>query len=230
MLRKRIIIALLFGLAGAGVLIWLGLWQLERLQWKNAMLVQIEARIGSAPVAIPEQPDKARNQFLPVVMTGRILTAEIHVLASVQKIGAGYRIISAFQMDDGRRLMLDRGFVAIAAKDAPRPEVGAEIIGNLHWPDEINSATPEPDLGAAIWFARDIPAMAKVLGTEPVLVVQRHSSEASPVSSPFPVTSSGIPNRHLEYVVTWFGLALVWLGMTAYLIWRIRREPTTKAK
>ena len=229
-MKKRIIIALLFGLIGAGILAALGLWQLDRLQWKNVMLAQIEARIGSAPVAIPAQPNQARDQYLPVQITGRIMPDEIHVLASVQKIGAGYRIISVFVLDDGRRVMLDRGFVAIAAKAAPRPEVAAEIIGNLHWPDEINSATPVPDQAAAIWFARDIVAMAEVLHTEPVLVVQRHSSEARLVTSPFAVTSSGIPNRHLEYVVTWFGLALVWLGMTAYLIWRIRRERTAKAK
>lgn len=223
-MKKRIIIALLFGLVGAGVLAGLGLWQLDRLQWKNEMLAQIEARIGSAPVAVPAEPNQVRDQYMPVQMTGRIMPDEIHVLASVQKIGAGYRIISAFRLDDGRRVMLDRGFVAIAAKDAPRPGVDAEIIGNLHWPDEINSATPVPDQAAAIWFARDIAAMAKALGTEPVLVVQRHSSEAALVTSPFPVTSSGIPNRHLEYVVTWFGLALVWLGMTAYLIWRMTRR------
>ncbi len=229
-MKRRIIIALLFGLVGAGVLIWLGLWQLERLQWKAVMLAQIEARIGSEPVAIPIDPISTRDQFMPVKMAGVILQDEIHILASVQKIGPGYRIISAYEMNGGRRVMLDRGFVAISAKDAQRPEVAAEIIGNLHWPDEINSATPVPDVKRGIWFARDIVAMAKVLGTEPVLVVQRDSSEATLVTSPFPVTSSGIPNRHLEYVVTWFGLALVWLGMTAYLIWRIRRERTAKAK
>ncbi len=188
------------------------------------MLAQIEARIGSAAVPVPVAVDAVRDQYLPVRMTGRILPEEIHVLASVKKMGAGFRIISTFVGMDGRRVMLDRGFVAITAKNALRPEVAAEIVGNLHWPDEINSATPVPDLDAGIWFARDVVAMAKALRTEPLLIVQRESSEAHLVTSPFPVTSSGIPNRHLEYVVTWFGLALVWLGMTAYLIWRIRRK------
>ena len=229
-MKKRIIIALLFGLIGAGILSALGLWQLDRLQWKAKMLTQIEARIHSAPVALPDDPRAAQDQYLPVKMAGTILPQEIHILASVQKVGPGYRIISAFETTEGRRVMLDRGFVAIAAKEAPRPEVTAEIIGNLHWPDEINNATPKPDIEKAIWFARDIPAMAATLDTEPVMIVQRHSSEATLVTSPFPVTSSGIPNRHLEYVVTWFGLALVWLGMTAYLIWRIRRERTAKAQ
>ena len=223
-MQKSIITALLFGLVGASVLVSLGLWQLDRMQWKAKMLVQIEARIDSAPVAIPAHPNEVRDQYMPVEMTGDILPEEIHILASVQKIGPGYRIISAFELDDGRRVMLDRGFVAIVAKNALRPKVRAKIIGTLHWPDEINGSTPKPDIKAAIWFARDISAMAKTLKTEPVLVVQRYSSEATLVTSPFAVSSSGIPNRHLEYVVTWFGLALVWLGMTAYLILRIRRK------
>ena len=220
---KRIITPLIFGVLGAAILIGLGVWQLQRLQWKAVTLEQIEAKIAAVPVPIPDSPNKTEHQFLPVEIDGTITGEEIHVLASVQKIGPGYRIISAFEIDDGRRLLLDRGFVAINAKTAARPAAQVKIVGNLLWPDEINSATPPPDHKRAIWFARDVAAMAAHLDTEPVLVVQRHSSESSLVTSPFPVDSSSIPNRHLEYVVTWFGLALVWLGMTAYLIWRIRR-------
>ncbi|HHI70132.1 MAG TPA: SURF1 family protein [Rhodobacteraceae bacterium] len=221
---KRIITPLLFGLIGVAILVSLGVWQLQRLKWKTGILAQIDAKIAADPVPLPANPDPVRDQYLPVRISGTISTDEIHILASVQKIGPGYRIISAFETDDGRRVLLDRGFVAIPAKDAPRPEVHAVIIGNLLWPDEITSATPKPDQKRKIWFARDIPAMAAALHSEPVLVVQRESDEVSLVTTPFPVTSAGIPNRHLEYVVTWFGLALAWLGMTTYLIWRIRRR------
>jgi surfeit locus 1 family protein len=37
------------------------------------------------------------------------------------------------------------------------------------------------------------------------------------------VDTAGIPNDHLEYAVTWFALALVWLGMTAYFLRRPER-------
>ena len=33
-----------------------------------------------------------------------------------------------------------------------------------------------------------------------------------------------IPNDHLEYAITWFGLAAVWAVMTGYLLWRIKRR------
>ncbi|WP_428547781.1 SURF1 family protein [Profundibacter sp.] len=223
-MKKPILVPLLFGLVGAAILVSLGIWQLQRLQWKTAMLAEIDRVIAAEPVPLPDMPNEVADQFLPVDVQGVITQDEIHVLASTKDMGPGYRIISVFETDGGRRIMLDRGFVAVPAKDAPRPAIRARIIGNLLWPDEGGAAIPDPEIDKNIWFARDVAAMATVLNTEPVLLVQRLSSEKKPVTTPFPVTSAGIPNRHLEYVVTWFGLALVWLGMTAYLIWRIRRR------
>jgi len=223
-LLKKLIAPLLIGLVGGAILIALGIWQIQRLHWKEALLAQIESRIHAAPVAIPEDPKASRDEFLAVRMSGTIESPDLQVLASVKGIGAGYRIITAFETDDGRRVLLDRGFVALPAKDAPRPAVHATITGNLRWPDEKNGSTPPRDEKRNIWFARDLQAMAKILDTEPVLVVQRFSDETSPVTTPYPVDTKGIPNNHLQYVVTWFGLAIVWLGMTAYWLWRIRRK------
>jgi surfeit locus 1 family protein len=223
-MRRKMILPLVFGLVGTAILCALGTWQLQRLTWKSTVLEAIDAKILAGPVAIPAQPTQANDQFLPVQATGHIGPEEITILASVQKIGPGYRIIAPFTLEGGRRILLDRGFVAIPAKTAERPRVEAMITGNLHWPDEISSATPVPDLAAGIWFGRDIPAMAAALNTEPVLLVQRNSTEENLVTTPFPVNSAGIPNKHLEYVVTWFGLAIVWFGMTVFFLWRIRQR------
>jgi surfeit locus 1 family protein len=96
------------------------------------------------------------------------------------------------------------------------------VEGNLHWPEEVDGFTPAPDARTGLWFARDVPAMAEALGSEPVLIVAR--SPTAPGIEPLPVDTSHIPNDHLGYAVQWFGLAAVWLGMTAYLLWRIRRR------
>lgn len=221
---KKYIAPVLFGVIGAAILFALGFWQFQRLQWKIGVLAQIDRVILADPAELPNDISEQSHQFLPVKISGTITEDEINVLGSVKKIGPGYRIISAFVTDDGRRIMLDRGYVVTRAKDAPRPALHAVIIGNLHWPDEKGGSIPEPDIKKNIWFARDIPAMAAILKTEPVLVVQRQSDEESRVTTPFPVDSSTIPNRHLEYVVTWWGLALAWLGMSAYLIFRIRHK------
>jgi surfeit locus 1 family protein len=122
--------------------------------------------------------------------------------------------------------MVDRGFLPVAQRAVDRPAAGATVTGNLHWPDEVDSFTPDPDPADRLWFARDVPTLAGVLDTEPVLVVLRETSEPAPFATPFPVDTSGIPNDHLEYAVTWFSLAAVWFGMTLYFVWRMRRQDT----
>lgn len=219
---RRFILPLIFGIVGTAILASLGTWQVRRLTWKEAILAEIDARIVAAPVALPASPAPETDRFLPVRASGTITQDELHVLVSVKKVGPGYRIISAFETEEGRRILLDRGFVFTPRKDAVRPEVQATITGNLHWPDEIDKYTPDNDIDGNIWFSRDVPTMAKALETEPVLLIARETSENDPSVTPLPVDSAGIPNDHLQYAVTWFGLATVWVIMTLYFMWRQR--------
>ncbi len=221
-MNRRFLLPLLFGLIGAAILVSLGLWQVQRLQWKEAILADIEARIGAAPVALPNPLDPERDRFLPVTVKGEFTTAHIDVLTSRKEIGAGYRVVQAFVTETGRRIMVDRGFLPQEMRGLPREALAAEIIGNLHWPAEVDSFTPAPDPKSGLWFARDVPAMAEALETEPVLVVAR--SPTGDGIDPLPVDSAGIPNDHLGYAVTWFSLAFGWVGMTLLFLWRIRRR------
>jgi len=221
---KRMIWPLLLGVVGCAVLLSLGIWQVQRLAWKQALLAEIDAQIVAAPAALPDAPDPARDQFLPVQVSGRILDGEITILASLRSAGPVFRIIRAFETDNGRRILIDMGFVREVERDTPRPGGPADLVGNLHWPDEIDSYTPAPDLGAGIWYGRDIPAMAEALTTEPVLLVLRARPQIDLGVTPFPVDSGSIPNDHLSYAVTWFLLAAVWLGMTLSLVWRISKR------
>ncbi len=118
---KKYIAPIVFGAVGAAILFTLGAWQFQRMQWKKGVLEQIDRVILADPVALPENINKAQHQFLPVKLSGAITEDEIDVLGSVKKIGPGYRIISAFVTDDGRRIMLDRGYVVTRAKEALRP-------------------------------------------------------------------------------------------------------------
>ena len=219
---KRMIVPLLFGLVGSAILISLGVWQMQRLTWKEAVLADIEARIIAAPVAIPAMPDPVVDKYLPVTARGEITGDEVHVLVSQKQIGAGYRIIAAFELLDGRRVLLDRGFVKVQQKKAMRPTGMSQVVGNLHWPDEKGSSIPEPDLKAEIWFARDVPALAAHLNTEPVLIIARNVDLADDPVAPLPVDSASIPNDHLQYALTWFSLALIWMVMTLAFLWRAR--------
>ena len=223
-MTRRLSVALIFGLAGAALLIGLGVWQMQRLAWKEAILAEIAAKIGAEPVALPHAPvtETEDLRYLPVTVSGRFTNEALRVLVSRKQQGAGVRVIEVLEAPDGRRVMVDRGFLPDVRKDEPLSAGAITVTGNLHWPDEVDSFTPPPDAKAGLWFARDVPAMAAALKTEPVLVVA--ASDTGDGIQPMPADTSGIPNDHLGYAIQWFGLATVWLGMTVYLLWRIRRR------
>ena len=210
---------LIFSAAVLAALLALGTWQVRRLGEKRAYLDALEAVIAAAPVAVPAQPDPAADRFRAVTATGRLTGPEVHVLVSTRDFGAGYRIVQAFETD-GRRLLLDRGFIRLTDKNRARDPAEIEVIGNLYWPDETDSFTPPNDLAANIWYARDVPPLAAHLGTEQTMIVALHSRPDDPAIAPLPIDTAGIPNRHLEYVLTWYGLAVTWVLMSAYFLRR----------
>lgn len=217
---RRYLFPLVIGISGAAILISLGLWQMRRLEWKLDYLSQIEARIGGAPVALPDTVSEA-DLYLPVTLTGQFAGPTVQVLVSQKQVGAGHLQITALDLGD-RKVLVDRGFRPLVAADARVPQGTVTVTGNVYWPDRIDSFTPEPEPANNLWFVRDVPALAEHLGTEPILVVARELSQPDPGVTPLPIDTSGVPNDHLEYAITWFGLATVWLGMTALLLWRIR--------
>ena len=221
--RRSILPPLISGIVTTAILLSLGVWQLRRMEWKEAMLAEIQAGINAAPQPIPAQVDPSMK-YMPVTVSGRTTGEEILVLSGTKEFGGGYNIISGFETDDGRRILLDRGFVTQDYRHTPRPATTLEVVGNLHWPQDKSSATPEPDLKAGIWFARDVPAMAKMLKTEPVLVVAAQVEGDAQGVMPIPISIEGVPNSHLSYAVQWFLFAATCAGMTAWLIWRIRRR------
>jgi surfeit locus 1 family protein len=220
-MTRQMIGPLIVGVVGVAILLSLGIWQVQRLAWKRGVLSEISTRITAPAEPLAAVPDPAQDNYQPVIETGMTGDQEIHVLASRKQKGAGYRIITSFSVGQ-RRLMLDRGFIAIEDKDIVRRGKEIRVTGNLHWPVETDSYTPVPDAGAGIWFARDVAAMAAALETEAVLIVAR--SDTGDGVEPHPVSVTSIPDDHLEYAITWFSLAAVWFGMTAFLLWRINRR------
>lgn len=219
---RRMIGPLVFGVAGVAVLVWLGVWQVHRLEWKTAILERIDARLAAAPVEIPAEPDAERDQYLRVRAAGDLGGEELHVYTSAPPRGVGYRVIAPLELADGRRILLDRGFVPIDEKDAARHAGPISVEGTLLWPQETDRFTSAPDLEKNIWFARDVGRMAGALGTAPVMLVTAESDDPD-APMPLPVTVN-IPNDHLGYAITWFGLAVVWAAMTGWLLWRIRQR------
>lgn len=212
---------IIVGLGGAAILIALGTWQVQRLDWKQGVIATIEAQFNAEPVALPAEPDEEAHKYLPVTAKGIVGNGMIRVLVSAKVRGAGYRIISPF-FTDGRYVLLDRGFVPV--DEEPQSGIAEEVtvVGNLHWPQETDSFTPGPDIAGNVWFARDVAAMAEHFDTEPVLIVLREASFYDTPVRPMPVDTAAIPNNHLQYAITWFSLAFIWLAMALYFVRRRR--------
>ena len=221
-MRPRVVAPLIFGLVGTAVLIGLGVWQLQRLEWKEGVIARLEARLAAEPVALPPEPDPVRDDFLRVGVEGRLGEQALYVLTSRRGLGPGYRVIAPLDTGAGRRILVDLGFIPEEMKGGGYPGSGgrARVTGTLYWPDEVDSFTPEPDRAENLWFVRDLGPMADALGTEPLLIV----AEAHDLGEwPMPLRLGlAIPNNHLEYAITWFSLALIWAVMSVLLVRRER--------
>lgn len=219
---RRYLGPVLFGVLGVALLLSLGAWQTQRMLWKQAMLDEISAMLVREPVPLPEQVTPQQDRYRGVTVSGWFTGEAVYKLDSLKDQGPGKRVIAVFETGDGRRVLIDRGIWLdgeAATPDVARP---AEVTGNLDWPRESDSFTPPPDAKTGLWFARDVDAMADALKTEPILIVARGPTGDG--ITPAPVDTSAIPNNHWQYAVTWFLLAAAWLGMTAYLLWRIRQR------
>lgn len=228
--RRGAIAPIVIGVVGAVILALLGSWQVQRLAWKEGLIAELEARMEADRVDLPADPNPETDKLIYVTARGRLHGDELHVLSSAKPHGPGYRLIVPMDVfaPEGfavrSRIMVDLGYVPERMKDpagrASRYAVEASdaairVDGRLHWPNEIDWFTPDPDIGRNIWFARDVAAMAGQLGTDPVLIV----AESHPLDDVVLPRPPGIdlPNRHLEYALTWFGLSIVWVLMS--VVW-----------
>ena len=220
---KRIWFIVFIGFAGTACLLYLGKWQIDRLYWKLGVLNKIDQKIAAAPVPLPVEPSESVHKYLSVEISGQFLQESIRVLASKKRYGAGYRIIHVFRTN-GRRLLVDLGFVGLETDYDVDLINDISLVGNLHWPDEVDNFTPEPDLENNIWFARNVERVASALKTEPILLILKDSTLKDQNITPMPIDTTHIPNDHLQYAITWFSLAIIWALMSCLFIWTTRQK------
>ena len=220
---RRFWFIVFIGFAGTACLLYLGKWQIDRLYWKVDVLKKIDQKIAAAPVLLPAEPSESVHKYLSVEISGQFLQESIRVLASKKRYGAGYRIIHVFRTN-GRRLLVDLGFVGLETDYDIDLSSDISLVGNLHWPDEVDNFTPEPDLENNIWFARDVERVASALQTEPILIILKDSTLKDKNIKPMPIDTTHIPNDHLQYAITWFSLAIIWALMSCLFIWTTRQK------
>ena len=117
---RRYVFPVLMGVVGVAILMSLGFWQLRRMEEKRVYLDQIEARISNAPIPLPAQPNEARDKFQAVFAEGTFTGEYLEVLTGQKGGSPGVMAIEAFDLGNGRRIMVQRGFVEEEARKVPR--------------------------------------------------------------------------------------------------------------
>jgi surfeit locus 1 family protein len=223
------------------ILIGLGTWQLQRKSWKDGLIAQIASRAHGEPGAIVpatgwETWRAGEDEFRRVRVTGTFLhpfETPVYGLAPGQR-GApaqGYYLMTPLRLANGEIVMVNRGFVPMEMRDsATRPESqpagDVTITGLVRAPEERNAFTPTDDPARNAWFARDPRAIAKArnLGRVAPFYVE---ADATPNPGGWPKGGQSrleLPNNHLQYAITWYGIALTLVGVFAAFAWgRIRQ-------
>lgn len=215
------------------ILIGLGVWQLQRLKWKEGILAHVAALQAAKPTPIgPVLDGLAHGRDINFTRVSAdcpgLATAPFLELYAIGPDGqAGWRLISACPVQSAsyRTILVDRGFVPDTAHERPRVDPAAAaplaITGVLRTPEPASIFTPKnrPDR----WFSRDVPAMAATLHAPqaaPAFIYAETSSNPQlKVLTPAPMPAD-IPNRHFEYALTWFGLAGALLAVYAAALFR----------
>ncbi len=212
----------LFACAGVLTLLGLGSWQVQRLHWKRELITRIEQRAGATPVTLEAalaRWERTRDvEYLRVRLGGRLdHDKERHLYALVEG-RVGWRIVTPLVTDGGRIVLVDRGFVPDGLKlpeTRRQGQVETDIVltGLARAPETQRLFTPDNDVAPNIWYWRDVVGMAasaleppERARVAPFFV----ESEAAPVPGGWPkggVTRLELPNRHLGYALTWYGLA-----------------------
>ncbi len=235
-------------IAGVAMLIALGNWQLRRLAWKEGLIGAITERTHADPVPVDVAEARAAEggdiEYTRVTARGRLLNDhELDFYAIDEQFGPGYHLVTPLQRADGSVVFVNRGYVPLELKDPAKRPAGApqgevEIVGLVRRPETAGTFTPANDAAKNIWYWRDLDAMAAAaLGPQggpqggpraPRLVPFVIEAEAGPgAAGGWPkggVTRLELPNRHLEYALTWYGLAAALIAVFAvFAIPRWRR-------
>lgn len=224
------------------LLIGLGVWQLQRKVWKETLIAAMTSRLAAPPQPLPPQPQwgtlrQDDAEFRRVSFTATFVPgaeALVYTPGSALRSdikGPGYFVFAAAKLAQGGTVVVDRGFVPLDKKDkatlAPsEPQGPVDVIGYLRWPETRGLFTPADDATGGVWYLRDPAAMAAA----------RHWGAVAPfyVDQEAPVPPGGLPapgklvvrlpDNHLQYAITWFGLAAGLAGVYGFWLYGRRRE------
>lgn len=233
----RIVLGASLALAFAGF-IALGVWQLQRMAWKHALIARVDARVQAEPAPPPPRAAWAgvsdeRDGYRRVVLDGQFVAMPEVRAQAVTALGAGHWSMAALRTDDGDIVLVNRGFVPLDVQPAPLPAGRVKVIGLLRTTEPVGGFLRRNDASNERWYSRDVAAMASARGLPPAstapFFVDAAAIDApaqSPNASPWPragMTVVRFRDPHLSYALTWFGMALLTVFAASRLVVSGRR-------
>lgn len=227
----------LSALLALAILLGLGAWQLARKGEKEALIARIVSRSKAAPVAPPADWNPARDEFEHVRVTGRFLNDRetlVHGLAAGETPGRalqGYYVITPFRRAEGGLVLVNRGFVPTELKAQGDRRDGlvegdTTVVGLMRGSEARTLFVPAPDPVRNEWFTRDVPGIGAARGfpdAAPYLI----EADAVPGRKTWPRGGQlrvDLPNNHLQYAFTWFGIAACLVGVFSVFAWKRLHE------
>lgn len=205
------------------ILVALGTWQVKRMYWKEALLADIEQRIQAAPAGVDDiermRASGGDIEYRTIILSGVYdHEKEQHFFATFEG-QTGYYIYTPLRLNDGRDIFINRGFVPYDMKEPVKRQAGqvsgvvsVEGLARARLPAKPSSLLPDNDLGKNIYYWKDWSAMAGRAGLAPANLLPFFvDANNAPNPGGWPkggVTLIDLPNNHLQYAITWYGLAL----------------------
>lgn len=239
--RGRLAVFGPLALAAFVLLLGLGTWQVQRLQWKEGLLATIESRLDSEPRSVSDIQTRLTTtgdvDYWPVSVGGEFRhEGERHFFATHDG-QSGYYVYTPFEIDGGRFVLVNRGFVPFDRKDpATRPEGQVEgwqtitglARGRLDEKPSLIVPDNEPEKNVFYW--KDLRTMAATSGVGEPDDYLPFFIDANDAPNPggLPVggvTIVSLPNNHLQYALTWYGLAAALAAVCGVWVWRRAKGP-----
>jgi len=228
MIRFRpLLVPTLWFVPAVAVMIGLGFWQIERLHQKEALIASVAAGMRAAPVPLAEvlRDGAAKAEWHHVTVDGHFVHDKEAYLFARGPMGAvGLQVVTPLVQADGKTVLVNRGFVPPTLKDPGARSAGqvtgeVALNGVLRLSQEPGMFTPPADAKEHLWFVKNVPGLAAAMDVTveaPVII----EADATPNPGGWPLggqTVIDFPNDHLQYALTWFGLALTLVGV--YLVY-----------
>jgi len=236
----------LFTLAMVAAFVALGLWQLQRRVEKHALIAALTERLAAAPGPLPLSVQwnvltPERDEFRRVTFSATYAKPDAMVYASGSAIREDMSgpVTWAFlpaKLPSGETVVVNTGFVENTMQDrAVEDRAVARLLDNgpvmltgyLRFPESGGLFTPAANIGKRLWFARDVPDMARQLGwgvgesrLAPFYIDLESPAPPNGIPKPGPLHVH-LKDDHMQYAITWFSLAFA--VMIAFGVWWRRK-------